>query len=76
MNDWELFAQLEQRVTVRPSAEDVADRPIRALQNGDVAVVLTRRQLDLLIDKMTHLWESDEEFKLLQDLKKLRDAHL
>ena len=74
MNNWELSPP-EQRVTVRPSAEDVATRLIRALQNSDVAVVLTRSQLERLIQMVEPEWITDEDFEILKNLKKLREAH-
>ena len=60
-------------VATPPPAADVADRLIRALQHGDVALVLTRRKLDALIALTTHLWQTQEQFEILQDLRKLRD---
>ena len=61
-------------IVVKPSAEDTAAKLIRALQNGDVAMVLTRRKLDVLIALLDSKWTTEEEFEVLQDLKKLRDA--
>ena len=60
-------------VATSPPASDVADKLIRALQHGDVALILTRRKLDALIALTTHLWQTQEQFEILQDLRKLRD---
>jgi hypothetical protein len=64
----------EARVTAAPPAQSVADRLIRALQNGDVAVVLTRRRLDALIALCERSWNSETEFELWIELKNLRDT--
>jgi hypothetical protein len=53
--------------------EDVAAKLIRALQHGDVALVLTRSKLKALIDMVEMTWCVDADFEILQDLKKLRD---
>lgn len=71
--NWEL-ATPEVRMTAAPSsAEDVAAKLIRALQNGDVAVVLTKSKLGSLIQLLDKNWTTPEEFEIFTDLKKLRD---
>lgn len=61
-------------ITVRPSPQSVADNLVRALQEGDVALVMTRRQLGTLIGMVEAAWASGDEFDLLQKLHELRDA--
>ncbi len=71
--DWKVIPA-EQRVTEMPSAESTADKLIRALQDGDVALVLARERLDLLIVLVEAGWKSQDQFDLLQELKNLRDT--
>lgn len=59
---------------IPPASADVADKLIRALRHGDVALILTRRKLTALIQLLDQNWTMPEEFEILQDLKKLRDG--
>ena len=74
-SSWEL-APPENRITVKPSAEAVADKSIRALQDGDVALVLTRRKLDALILALDTAWSTQDELDILNDLRKLKNESL
>jgi hypothetical protein len=47
---------------------------IAPLQNGDVALVMTRTELRVLIDMVFTSWKTDEQFALLKKLEALRDA--
>lgn len=58
---------------VIPSPQSVAEKLIRALQHGDVAVVLTRPRIDRLITMCENAWITQEDFDLCQELKNLRD---
>jgi hypothetical protein len=73
MTDWELTTP-EQRVTTTPPRRDVAAELIRALQNGDVALILTKSKLHALIQMLDGNWVTQEEFEILTDLQKLRDT--
>lgn len=71
MNDWELTTP-EQRLTAKPPFGYVAAWLTLALQDGDVAVVLTRPQLERLIQMVEPMWTSGEDFEILKNLKRLR----
>lgn len=60
-------------LAVIPSPESVADKLLKALQHGDVAVVLTRHRLERLIAMCDKSWTTQEDFEIYKELKNLRD---
>ena len=58
---------------VIPPPESVADKLIKALQHGDVAVVLTRPRLDRLVFMCENAWITQADFDIYKELKNLRD---
>lgn len=52
----------------------VIDKLCASLQQGDVALVLTRADLAMLTRLVEKHWRSDDEFRILGNLKKLMEA--
>jgi len=50
------------------------DKLCASLQQGDVAVVLTRPDLATLTSLVEKSWSTNDEFKILGNLKKLMEA--
>lgn len=57
-----------------PPKESVLDRLARDLQNGDVALVLTRADLDILTGMVERSWRGSAEWRIFENLKKLKEA--
>lgn len=56
------------------SGMSVLDKLCASLQQGDVAVVLTRPDLATLTSLVEKSWSSDDEFRILGKLKKMMEA--
>lgn len=56
------------------SGMSVLDKLCASLQQGDVAVVLTRPDLATLTALVEKSWRTDDEFRILGKLKKLMEA--
>lgn len=52
----------------------MSDKLAASLQQGDVALVLTRPDLATLTALVEKSWRTDDEFKILGNLKKLMEA--
>lgn len=57
-----------------PSGMSVLDKLCASLQSGDVALVLTRPDLGRLTSMVEKSWKTDDEFRILGKLIKLRDS--
>ena len=57
-----------------PSGQSVLDKLAASLQQGDVALVLTRADLATLTALVEKSWRTDDEFRILGKLKKLMEA--
>lgn len=57
-----------------PSGMSVLDKLAASLQSGDVALVLTRADLGRLIAMVEQQWRTDDEFRILGNMKKLMGA--
>lgn len=56
------------------SGMSVLDKLCASLQQGDVALVLTRHDLATLTALVEKSWSSEDEFRILGKLKKLMEA--
>lgn len=61
-------------ITPSPSGQSVLDKLAASLQQGDVAVVLTRPDLATLTSLVEKHWQGETEFRILGNLKKLMEA--
>lgn len=57
-----------------PSGMSVLDKLAASLQSGDVALVLTRADLGTLTSLVEKSWKTDDEFRILGNMKKLMEA--
>lgn len=60
--------------TPSPSGQSVLDKLAASLQQGDVALVLTRADLLTLASMVRRTWDSPDEFRILGNIDKLVEA--